>query len=290
MSERIEAEAEDLVRKGGGWRELHVKLNNKAYTMMDTKYNLVDTHTHPQMGQYDADRDEVVERALENNVQMICVGVDLESSRQAVELAKAHAGIWAAVGLHPNDNLDEDYNQAPYERLALHSKVVAIGEIGLDYYRTPDVSQQEFQKQRFIQQLELAVELEKPVIVHCREAHADMQTILSGFSGKLTGVIHSFTGTLADAERYIDLGFYLGFNGIITFARQYDEIITSVPLDRILLETDAPYLTPEPFRGKRNESLYLPYIAEQLAKLRDISVEEVAQQTTANSTTLFGLE
>lgn len=260
-----------------------------------TDFHFIDTHTHPQMDQYDVDREEAIQRALENNIQMICVGVDLESSRQAVELAKQHHGVWASVGLHPNDNLDEDYDQAPYERLALHAKVVAIGEIGLDYYRTPDKGQQIKQKERFKKQLELAVELDKPVIIHCRDAHEDMQEILEAFQGdssgssSLRGVIHSFTGTWADAQCYLELGFHIGLNGIITFARQYDDTATSVPLDRILLETDSPYLTPEPFRGKRNESLYLSYIAEKLAKLRSLSVEEVARQTTVNATRLFGL-
>ncbi len=249
---------------------------------------LIDTHTHPQMSQYESDRDAVLQRALESGVEMICVGVDLESSKSAIELAHAHEGIWASVGLHPNDNLSEVYSNEPYEALAGDSKVVAIGEIGLDYYRTPDKTAQEIQVQRFKEQLKLALRLKKPVIIHCRDAHEDMTEILEAFEGEgLRGVIHSFTGTWGEAQLYLKLGFYIGFNGIVTFARQYDETLTAIPAERILLETDAPYLTPEPFRGKRNESAHLLHVAQKIADIRGVSLEEFATQTTKNAQALF---
>ncbi len=248
----------------------------------------IDTHTHPQLRQYNADRDEVIQRAFEAGVGMICVGVDLESSNQAIELAQKNENIWASVGLHPNDNLDEKYEQAIYAESAQKEKVVAIGEIGLDYYRTTDPAKKEFQKERFLQQISLAQELKKPLIIHCRDAHDDMYEILKNHHG-LRGVIHSFTGTWSEVQRYIDLGFYIGLNGIITFARQYDESIKNIPLDKILLETDAPFLTPEPHRGQRNESSYLPFIAQKIADIKNISIEEFASQTTENAGELFGL-
>ncbi len=250
-------------------------------------YTFIDTHTHPQMRQYDQDRSEVMRRAQEAGVAMICVGVDLESSHQAIALANEHDGVWASVGLHPNDNLQEIYDQQAYAQLAEDGSVVAIGEIGLDYYRTPDKEQQIIQRQRFEQQLQLAELTGKPCIIHCREAHTDMRAMLHG--RVVWGVIHSFTGTWPDAQRYLELGFCLGFNGIITFARQYDEIVRQIPLERLFLETDAPFLTPLPYRGKRNESSYLPHIAQKIAELRGITVQEVAQQTTKNAKALFGL-
>lgn len=248
----------------------------------------IDTHTHPQMRQYEKDREDVIERALESGIGMICVGVDLETSVQAVELVQKYSEMWASVGLHPNDNLNEVYDQKPYEELAQNPKVVAIGEIGLDYYRTPDREAQLFQAQRLEQQLQLALDLNKPVIIHCRDAHEAMRQILKKFSN-IKGVIHSFTGTTEDAKWYIENNFYIGLNGIITFARQYDETVKFLPLGKILLETDAPYLTPEPYRGKRNESYYLPHIAQKIAELKNLDPESVAQQTTQNAKDLFDI-
>lgn len=273
-----------------------------------------DTHCHPQFSGFDQDRDQMLKRAFDAGVNMICVGTDFEMSRKAIELAEQHEGIWASVGLHPNDNLDELYDQELYVELAKHPKVVAIGEVGLDYYRTTEPTKQKAQHERFLKQIDLAVSLNKPLIIHCRDgatpstssgqasAHSDMIKILEtcnvkretsdtlqASSFKLHGVVHSFTGTFADAKKYVSLGFYLGLNGIITFARQYDDIVTSIPLESILLETDAPYLTPEPNRGKRNEPSYVLYVAEQIALLRRISVEKVIEQTTKNAQTLFGL-
>src|SRR3990167_5854355 len=226
---------------------------------------IFDSHCHPQMAQYDKDSEEVIARAQRAGVSMICVGTDLETSKKAVELAQKTEGMWATVGLHPNDNLNERYDSLIYHKMLAQSKVVAMGEIGLDYYRTEKPEDQKFQKERFIQQLELAKELKKPLILHCRDgksgstgpAYRDMIEILSRGYAINGGVVHSFTGTMEEARMFLDLGLYLGFNGIITFARQYDEIIREVLLERILLETDAPFLSPEPYRGKRNEPAYV---------------------------------
>jgi len=249
---------------------------------------LIDTHTHPQLRQYNEDREAVIKRAFDAGVSMICVGVDFETSRQAVELALQYEDIWSSVGLHPNDNLDEVYDEAPYLELAKRPKVVAIGEIGLDYYRTTDEFKKEFQRERFEKQLALAEQLQKPVIIHCRDAHEDMRKILIAHPN-IRGVVHSFTGTLEDAKWYVEQGFYIGFNGIITFARQYDEIVRDIPLDRILLETDAPFLTPEQYRGKRNESSYLSFVAQKIAEIKSESFDIVSTTTTKNATSLFDI-
>jgi len=251
-------------------------------------YRAIDTHCHPQMRQYDADRDAVIRRALAVGIGMVCVGVDLETSRQAVALADQYEGLYASVGLHPNDNLDEEYDQKEYRMLAAHPKVVAIGEIGLDYYRTREPEKQEFQRKRLRQQLELAQETGKPVIIHCRDAHADMRELLSRHEG-LKGVIHSFTGTKADALHYIELGYHIGFNGILTFARDYDDALRVVPGDRLLLETDAPYLAPVPFRGKRNEPVHILETARVIAGLRGTTLKALLEESLANSTRLFNI-
>ncbi len=250
-----------------------------------------DSHCHPQFPQYEPDREEVVKRALDGGVFMICVGTDLETSKKGIELSKKHEGIWATVGLHPNDNLDEKFKPEIYEKLLANDKVVGFGEIGLDYYRTERKDDQDRQRQRFEEQLELALKINKPIIIHCRDAHKDLIENLKSKIGisPFRGVVHSFTGTIKEAKKYLDLGFHLGFNGILTFANQYDKIIQYAPLEKILLETDAPYLTPVPFRGKRNEPLYVKYVAEKVAELKGIDYDEVARQTFENTEDLFGI-
>lgn len=254
-----------------------------------------DSHCHPQMAQYNKDREEVIARALHAGISMICVGTDLETSKQAIELAQKHEGMWATVGLHPNDNLNEKFEPEKYRELLQKEKVVAFGEIGLDYYRTEKPEDQKLQKERFIQQLELAKKLKKPLILHCRDgksgstgpAYRDMIEILSRGYAVNGGVMHSFTGTIEEVKQFLDLGLYLGFNGIITFARQYDKIVHEAPLDRILLETDAPFLTPEPYRGKRNEPAYVIEVAKKIAELKNLTYETVINQTTDNCKVLF---
>ena len=260
---------------------------------------MFDTHTHPQMRQYYADREQVIKRALDAGIVMICVGVDLESSLQAIELAHKYESVWASVGLHPNDidrypeSSIKNHDLKEYEIVAKDSRVIAIGEVGLDYYRTSEKDKQQLQREYLDQFIDLAIKYDKPLIIHCRDAHADLFKILNTkyliHNTKLRGVIHSFTGTWQDAQRYLELGFYLGFNGIITFARQYDETVINTPLDRILLETDAPYLTPEPHRGQRNEPSYLSFIAQKIADLKNITTKEVTEKTTKNAKLLFNL-
>lgn len=258
---------------------------------------IFDSHCHPQMEQYDNDRDEMLRRALDAGVSMICVGVDYETSKKGIELANKNEGMWATVGLHPNDNINEKFDAKEYEELLKMPKVIAMGEIGLDYYRTTDSRDQEFQKKRFEEQLDLAVRMSVPLILHSRDSgkgstgkvHTDMIEMLLDFQPPRAGVAHSFTGDINDARKYLDLGFYLGFNGILTFARQYDEVVKYIPLDRILIETDAPFLSPEPYRGKRNEPIRVVEVAKKVAELKNISEEEVIEKTTKNCQNLFNI-
>lgn len=264
---------------------------------------IFDSHCHPQFPQYDKDRGEILARAEGAGVSMICVGTDLEMSRKAIELAAEHENIWATVGLHPNDfsELFEDNTISPskvdeFLHLAGKEKVAAIGEIGLDYYRTPDKEYQKKQKEIFEFFINLAYQNHKPLVIHGRDsqigsggqAHGNIIEILNSAKNILYGgVAHSFTGSVEETKKYLDLGFYLGFNGIITFTRQYDELVKYAPLENIMLETDAPYLTPEPHRGKRNEPAYIIEVAKKIAELKNISLEKVADQTTSNCKKLF---
>jgi len=270
---------------------------------------IFDSHCHPQFPQYDKDREEVFKRTLEQGVFMICVGTDLETSKQGIELAQAYENIWAAVGIHPNDsevlNITNNVLRE-FENLLNNKKVVAVGEVGVDYYRTTDINKQEKQREIFGKFIELACKHKKPLIIHVRDAgkgstgkiHLDMVSILKQYNFyhdremdyiPRTGVMHSFTGSTDDAKKYLDLGFYLGFNGIITFARQYDEVIKYTPLENILLETDAPYLTPEPYRGQRNEPTYVIEVAKKIAELKNEPLEKVIEITTKNCQNLFNI-
>ena len=223
---------------------------------------------------------------------MICVGTDLETSKQGIALAEKHKNIWATVGVHPNV-VGELYEVQSYEIHMAEPKVVAIGEVGLDYYRTQEPEKQKNQKEIFEQFIDLAQKTNKPMILHFRDspkgsegrAYKDALEILpKDFSN---GVAHSFTGNVEEAKKYVSRGMYLGFNGIITFARQYDEVVKYIPLENILLETDSPYLTPEPHRSQRNEPLYVKEVAKKVAELKNISVEKVIEVTTQNVIKLF---
>jgi len=252
-----------------------------------------DSHCHPQFPQYESDRDEMLERALKGGVFLLCVGTDLKTSQQAIELAQKYERIWAAAGLHPTD-VNNELGIMNYEELINKDKIVAIGEVGLDYYRIKNSESQIKQREIFEKFLDLAIKYDKPVILHCREAHQDMLKILNSRfvipNSNLQGVIHSFTGTVEEAGKYMDLGFCLGFNGIITFTNQYDESVRYAPLEKILLETDAPFLAPVPFRGKRNEPLYVKQVAEKIAELKGLGYNQVAEKTFENTKELFGIK
>lgn len=254
------------------------------------KYRIIDSHCHPQLAQYDPDRHEVIARTLAGGVGMVCVGTDLLMSRKGIELAEQYEGLYTSVGSHPTDESEGSFDLSGYEKLAAHPKVVAIGEIGLDYFHEKNFSLHLKQQNRFLQQLELAKKLSKPMIIHCRDAHEDMIRLLREHAVGMQGVIHSFNGSVAQAKEYIDIGFYLGLNAIITYSKDYEEMVKSLPLEKMLLETDAPYLAPAPYRGKRNEPGYVQEVGSTIALIRGDNPEELFAATTANALRLFSIK
>ncbi len=254
-----------------------------------SKIELIDTHAHLDVSDYNEDRAVVIARTFAEKVGVITVGVDLSSSEAALKLAQHHRFIWAGVGIHPHEARTFDAQVAKQLRkLATDPKVVAIGEIGLDYYR--DLSPRSTQRDVFAEQIELANDLDLPVIIHNRESTKDMLAILRAHRPK-RGVIHSFLGDIDLAHEFMDLGLHLGIGGPLTFKKNdvLRDAISQIPLDRILLETDCPYLTPVPYRGKRNEPGYVRYVAEEIARVKAIPVENVAATTTKNARQLFGI-
>ena len=252
--------------------------------------HLIDSHAHLDSPKFDGDREAVVERAREAGlVAILNVGGDLASSRAAVALAERYDFIYAAVGVHPHDArtvtpavLDD------LRTLSRHPKVVAIGEIGLDYYR--DLSPRPVQRQAFADQLALAAELGLPVIVHSREALDDVLAGLRGWEG--TGVLHSYSGGPERLEEVLELGFSIGISGPVTFpkAERLRAVAEAVPLERLLVETDCPYLTPVPYRGRRNEPAYVRYVAQAVARTRGMTAEPLARAAADNARRLFGMQ
>jgi TatD DNase family protein len=275
-----------------------------------------DAHTHAHFAAYEKDWREVIGRALQAGVWMINVGTQRDTSARAVEIANLYPeGVYATVGLHPI-HTEQSYHNAKelgangvkeftsrgetfdyeyYKKLALDPKCVGIGECGLDYYRlnvTGDKGQETWKRQKktFEAQIELAKEVQKPLMIHCREAFKDLIDILVSCHMSHVpnpGVIHFFTGTPDDAKKLLDLGFAFTFGGVITFARDYDAAIKLIPLDRILSETDAPYVSPVPYRGKRNEPAYVVEVVKKLAELKGISEEQMAEHIFQNAKKIF---
>lgn len=245
-----------------------------------------DVHCHLQFLQYEGDLPEVLARMQEREVGGIVVGTDLTMSKAGIALAEKHDFLWASVGLHPNSEEKWIDISIRMEELAKHPKVVAIGECGLDYFRS---SNKEEQKEKFEAQIQLAKKLHKSLIVHCRDAHDDCSSILQKTAIAIPVVMHFFTGDSRLAQNYLDLGCYLSFPGPITYTDMYDESIRVTPLDKILAETDAPFAAPVPFRGKRNEPAYVVEVIKKIASLKSISLEEAAFQITLNSERVFGL-
>lgn len=271
---------------------------------------LIDAHSHVNFNAYREDSDEVTKRALAENVWMINVGSQESTSRRAVKMAHEYPeGVFAVVGMHPlhlaKGHVDEDefesasraevFDFDKYYELALDKKVVGIGEVGLDFYRIGPIQEAEAKKTQtelFWQQIELATKVNKPLVVHCRKAHQETIKILNEAMLKydnLRGVIHSFSGRWNQAEEYLKMGFYIALNGIITYDRSYDKVALNTPLDKLLLETDCPYLTPEPHRGERNEPLFVKFVAQKIAELKGASLNEVEQATTNTAKMLFNI-
>ena len=280
---------------------------------------LVDTHTHVQFRGFQGETDEVMKRAMDAGVVVINVGTQKDTSREALEMLDRYQhGVYAVVGLHPihtfSQHVDEEessfltreevFDYEYYKLLATNPRVVGIGECGLDYYRLSENEDHEqvklLQRTAFEAQIKLALELDKVLCVHTRpssgsmDAYDDLYEILRAVKAahpNLRFEVHCYTGNLEGAKKFVELGGYIGINGILTFDRTgvAAEVVRGIPLERILLETDAPYLTPNPFRGKRNEPLYIKHIAEKIAEVRNITFEEVAKATSENAISLFNL-
>lgn len=290
---------------------------------------LIDTHCHIQFDAYDADRDDIIRKCHEKEIGLLVVGCDEESSRKALELVSSlpkEREAWCAVGQHPTDTGKPFDYKTFYDLARSSKKVVAIGECGLDYYRIENQESRikEMQKDLFFQHLNLAHELHLPLIIHCRNAHEDMIEALMhryrishseqsepacpvGRESRVSqnhrdpsvahrddnarehGVLHCFTGTAIDAQSYLDLGFMISFTGIVTFTKQYDDIVSLVPLEKMLIETDSPFLTPAPHRGQRNSPEYVEYVARRIGEIKGVPAEEVWRVTTENAKRLFGI-
>ena len=275
---------------------------------------LIDVHTHTHFAAYENDTPKVINRALEGGVWLVNVGTQRDTSKGAIEIAEKYKeGVYATVGLHPihtsesyHDEKElgggeaakaftsrgEELDRDVYIELASHEKVVAIGECGLDYYRL-DESTKEKQAEAFITQMEVASTVGKPLMIHCREAFPDLIKILKDNKNKLikgrAGITHFFTGIPEHARELKELGFYFSFGGVVTFTRDYDEAMKEIGIDRIVLETDAPYVSPEPFRGKRNEPAHIKYIAEKVAEILGEDLARVEEQTTENARFVLGI-
>lgn len=273
----------------------------------------IDIHSHVNFTAFDADREEVIGRALDGDTWMINVGTQIDTSKSAVALAnKYEEGVYAVIGLHPihtgasyHDEKElgegnkeftsrgEVFNKEAYRELLRDPKVVAIGECGLDYYRCDEESIAK-QKEAFVAQIELADEFGKPLMLHIRNnpkdkklnAYSDVLDLLKKFPN-MKGDVHFFAGTWEDAKKFLDIGFTLSFTGVVTFTKDYDEVIRNTPLDRIMSETDSPYVAPVPHRGKRNEPIYVREIVKKIAEIKNLPEEEVAKAIIANAKRLF---
>lgn len=275
---------------------------------------LIDVHTHVQFAAYENEIDNVIGRALSDNIWLVNVGTQRETSEAAITLAeKYEEGVYATVGLHPihtsqsyHDEKElgggeaakafsshgEEFDSKVYMELAGHRRVVAIGETGLDYYRL-DAATKDKQVKVFKEHIKLAEETGKPLMIHCRDAFSDLIKILKdnalSLKPDVPGIIHFFTGSVDDARELLELGFYFSFGGVVTFARDYNEAIKLITLDRIVLETDAPYVAPIPFRGKTNEPAYVIHTANKIAEILGESIEKVQEKTTENARKILSI-
>ncbi|MCL2560025.1 MAG: TatD family hydrolase [Turicibacter sp.] len=253
---------------------------------------LFDTHVHLNSDMYKKDLDEVISRALEAGVtHMAVIGFDEPSSARAIRLAEQYEQIYAVVGIHPSDakSATEASWSVLREQLK-HPKVVALGEIGFDYYH--DTSFNDIQRDVFKKQLEIAKEMDMPIVVHMRESVHDTYDMLRDEGQGLSGVMHCYSGDIDMLQKFLDLGFYIGIDGPVTFknAHNVHELAKVVPLDRLVIETDGPYLTPAPYRGKRNEPAYVSYIAEKIAEIKKMTYDEVCRITTENGLKLYNIK
>jgi TatD DNase family protein len=262
----------------------------------------IDVHAHLNFKVFNADRDEVIKRTLESNTWVINVGAALETSKVAVEMAeKYEKGVYAIVGLHPTHVTDEEFDMSEFEKLVAHPKTVGVGETGIDVFRLPEKYQTEegkkevfdLQEKVFKMHIELAVKYNKPIMIHARGSYGEILEILErdfiNKGVKLRGDVHFFAGTIDEAQRFMDIGFTVSFTGVITFADDYRKTVEYVPLDKMLSETDCPYVTPAPFRGQRNEPLHVREVVKKIAEIKGVELEEVKKALVSNAFSQFSL-
>ncbi len=249
----------------------------------------IDTHAHLNFEKFKDDYKEVINRAFKADVRAIInVGSNLETSKKAIEIADEYpSGLYVSIGLHPIHVKEEDFEILEYEKLVKNPKVVAVGETGLDYYY--DRQSAEAQKELFRKHLNLAQKFVKPLILHSRDASDDVLSVLMEEKNDLMGIMHCFQGNWNFAKVILDLGLYISFTGLITFSKNSEtmEVIENVPLDRLMIETDCPYMSPEPYRGRRNEPAFVVEIAKKIAEIKKLSLLKVAEQTSKNAEKLF---
>ena len=253
---------------------------------------IIDIHSHLNDPKFSADLEEVIERMREAGVATITVGTDKEYSTRAVEIAEKY-NMWATVGLHPSDDLGAVWDYKFYKKLVKNERVVAIGECGLDYYRIQDTGERveeekERQKEVFKSQIELALELDKPLMLHIRNAYSDALEVL-GHYPECRGNVHFFTAGYKVARKFWDLGFTTSFCGLITYLPDFDDLIRKAPEDMFMVETDAPYVPPDPYRGQRNEPIYVKEVIKRIAELRGSTPDHIAEITTQTARRVFGL-
>ena len=251
----------------------------------------IDIHSHLGFEDYGQDKNDVIKRMKEAEVGTIAIGADLASSIDAVKVANENDTVWACIGMHPNHNVTEIFDEQKYEELIKNPKVVAIGECGLEYYKlTGDIEKiKEKQKADFIKQIKLAIKYNKPLMLHIREAFDDAYDILKEYKGQVRGDVHFFTGKLEQAKRFIDLGFTISFVGLITYVHDFDKVIKGVALESLQAETDAPYVAPVPYRGQRNEPTYVIEVYKKIAEIRGEDPEKVRLQLLENAKRVFGV-
>lgn len=252
-----------------------------------------DIHSHLNFPDYGEERESVIERMKATDTQTICVGTDLQTSKECVELTEKHSEIYACIGIHPADNPEEGFDEAAFEKLVTHPKVVAIGECGIDFFHRTKEEDYERQKALFLTQVKFALKHNKPIMIHARNAYPELLDVLEPLKiehgDKLRGDVHFFAGTLPEAERFWRIGFTTSFTGVITFARNYDEVIKSAPLEMLMSETDAPFVAPLPYRGKRNEPAYVSEVVKKIAEIRGEEFEAVAEEMVRNAKRVFAI-
>jgi len=257
----------------------------------------IDIHSHLGFEDYGEDRSKVIKRMHDAHVGTIAIGADLESSKEAVRVATDNENVWACIGMHPNHNQTEVFDTKKYEELIKNPKVVAVGECGLEYFKlTGEIDKiKAKQKVDFIKQVELAIKYDKPLMLHIRdgeargEAYEDVYNILKGYEGKIKGNVHFFAGTLEWAKNFIELGFTISFTGLITYVHDFDKIIKTVSLENLQAETDAPFVSPVPHRGTRNEPVNVGYVYQKIAEIRGEDPELVRLQLLENAGRVFDI-